>query len=102
MVLISIIMGQLSLPVFYIWQTYLQFKNKAELFPEMTVSILETAYKEDGCTDEIGLLAFKQFVSGSYFKQQRDGKAWKLFLTKIIEPDEPVSGRIYLSDIYKN
>lgn len=77
----------------------LKEENKTTLLPEMTTSILEKAYKEDGCTDEIKVFAFKQFVR-NYLKTE-GWKGLETIFNKIIEQDEPVSGRIYLSDIYK-
>lgn len=74
-------------------------KNKTELLPEMTASILETAYKEDGCTDEVKASAFKQFVR-NYLKKE----GWKNLETifnETIEQNKPVFIAPYLLDIYE-
>lgn len=65
-------------------------KNKTELLPEMTASILETAYKEDGCTDEIKASAFKQFVR-NYLKKE-GWRGLETIFNETVEQDKPVFG----------
>ncbi|MEK7171799.1 MAG: hypothetical protein AAB739_02715 [Patescibacteria group bacterium] len=79
--------------------TPVNLKNKTELLPEMTTSILETAYKEDGCTDEIKASAFKQFAR-NYLRTEGRGSLETIF-NEIIRLEEPVSLRNYLLGIYR-
>ena len=65
----------------------------------MTTSILETAYKEDGCTDEIKASAFKQFAR-NYLRTEGRGSLETIF-NEIIRLEEPVSLRNYLLGIYR-
>lgn len=74
-------------------------KHKTELLPEMTASILETAYREDGCTDEIKTSAFKKSAR-DYLKA--DGwKALEALFNAIIEQERPVSAGTYLLELYE-
>ncbi|MBI4994269.1 hypothetical protein HZC21_01330 [Candidatus Peregrinibacteria bacterium] len=89
----------LAAGILYMADTPENSRNKAELLPEMTAFILEKAYKEDGCTDEIKASAFKQFVRNHL---RTDGwKKLETIFNEVVEQKRPVFAGAYLLDLYK-